>query len=60
MKIKVIFNFIYTMYYNGLIVFFDIFSIINMVHELKYAIYMLKPLIMSKQFFKILKSSTFT
>jgi hypothetical protein len=51
MKIKVIFNFIYTMYYNGLIVFFDIFSIINMVHELNYAIYMLKPLIMSKQFF---------
>jgi len=30
-EIEVAFNFIYTMHYNGLVIFFDIFSTINMV-----------------------------
>jgi hypothetical protein len=35
MKIEVVFNFIYTMHYNGLINF-NIFSTINIVHELNH------------------------
>jgi hypothetical protein len=37
-KIEIIFSFIYTMHYNGLVIFLIIFSIVNMVHELNYTL----------------------
>jgi len=36
MKIEATFNFTYIMHYNGLIFFFYISLIINMIHELNY------------------------
>ncbi len=36
MEIEVAFNFIYTIYYNGLMIFLNIFSTINMLHELNH------------------------
>jgi hypothetical protein len=36
MEIEVPFNFIYTMHYKGLMIFFDISLTINIIHELNY------------------------
>jgi len=35
-EIEVAFNFIYTMHYNGLMIFLDISLTINIIHELNY------------------------
>jgi len=35
-EIELAFNFIYTMHYNGLVIFLTFFSIINMVHGLNH------------------------